>query len=112
VLGVLAGLGLLGAALGFVVDLFVAPNRIFTADAQDSLHLAASLLGLAGAFELRGGSGHGKGLVLASLAINLAATLVFSRGTVTQFETLVPMLTWLTLGLLTVLARRPPLVPD
>ena len=42
-----------------------------------------------------------------SLAINVLATLVFSRPALLHLETLVPMLTWLTLAALTVLARRP-----
>ena len=107
VLGVLAGLGLLGATLSFVVDLFVAPQRIFTADAEESLHLAASFIGLAGAFELHRGTRQGKPFVLISLAINVLATLAFSRASLLVLETLVPLLTWLTLAVLTALSRRP-----
>src|SRR5438067_1586237 len=88
VLGVLAGLGLLGATLSFVVDLFVAPYRIFTADAEESLHLAASLIGLAGAFELHRGGRQGKPWVVASLAINVVATLIFSRAVLLLPETI------------------------
>ena len=111
ILGMLAALGLLGAALSFVVDLFVAPWRLLTADAEESLHLLASVLGLAGAIQL---SRYGvRFLVLGGLGINVLATLAFSLGTLGRLETMVPLLTWLGLAALTLLARcRPgPLPP-
>ncbi len=105
VLGVLAALGLLGAALSFVVDLFVAPWRIFTADLEESLHLLASMVGLAGAIQL---SRYGvRMLVLAGLALNVLASLAFSLATLGRLETMVPLLTWLALALLTIFVRRP-----
>jgi hypothetical protein len=106
VLGVLAALGLLGATLSFTVDLFVAPWRLFTADVEESLHLVASVIGLAGAFQL--GRYGRRGLVLLGLALNMAATLALSRPSLGQLETLVPMLTWLVLAVLTLLRRPPP----
>lgn len=106
-LGVLATLGLLGATLGFAVDLFVAPSRLLTADLEESLHLLASLVGIGGAFELYRGTRQGRSLVLGSLGLNLLATLVFSSSSLAQVETLVPVLTWLTLGVLTALADQP-----
>ena len=109
VLGVLAALGLVGATLSFTVDLFVAPWRLFTADAEESLHLLASVIGLAGAFQLwRDGR---RSLVLLGLALNVAATLAWSRSSLGRLETLVPMLTWLLLAALTAFRRRPPLSP-
>ncbi len=108
VLGVLAGLGLLGATLSFTVDLFVAPWRIFTADVEESLHLAASLIGLAGAFQLYRGAPRGRPVVLAGLALNVAATLYFSPGTLGTADTLVPMVTWVGLAVLTLVCQRPP----
>jgi hypothetical protein len=105
VLGVLAVLGLLGAALSFVVDLFVAPWRLLTADGEESLHLLASVLGLAGAIQL---SRYGaRRLVLAGLGLNVLATLAFSLAVLGRLETLVPLLTWLGLAALTLLARPP-----
>jgi hypothetical protein len=107
VLGVLAGLGLIGATLSFTVDLFIAPWRIFTADVEESLHLVASLVGLAGAFQLYRGASRGRVVVLLGLALNVAATLVFSRNTLASPDTLAPMLTWLTLAVWTVVCRLP-----
>jgi hypothetical protein len=109
VLGVLAALGLLGATLSFTVDLFVAPWRLFSADAEESLHLVASVIGLAGAFQLwRYGR---RGLVLFGLGLNAAATIAWSWASLGRVETLVPMATWLLLAGLTVLRRPPPLRP-
>jgi len=108
VLGVLAGLGLMGATLSFTVDLFVAPWRIFTSDVEESLHLVASLVGLAGAFQLYRGARRGRPVVLAGLALNAAATYYLSGRTLGSPDTLVPMLTWLALAVWTVLSRRPP----
>jgi hypothetical protein len=105
VLGVLAALGLTGAALTFVVDIFVAPWRIYTSDVEESLHLLASVIGLAGAVNL---SRYGlRTVVLAGLALNVAATVAFSRGSLGRLETLVPMLVWLLLAAATILARVP-----
>src|SRR5262245_46434876 len=106
VLGILAGLGLVGATLSFTVDLFVAPWRIFTLDVEESLHLLASLIGLVGAFQLYRGARRGRPVVLAGLALNAAATPVFSSRTLGSPDTLVPMLTWLALAGLTVACRR------
>jgi hypothetical protein len=105
VLGILAALGLLGATLSFTVDLFVAPWRLFTADAEESIHLLASAIGLAGAFQLWRGGRRGRRLVLGGLSLNVIATFAFSGRTLGQLNTLVPMLTWLTLGVLTVVSR-------
>jgi hypothetical protein len=104
-LGILAALGLIGATLGFVVDLFVAPWRLYTSDLEASLHLLASVIGLAGAFRLGRGAHQAKQVILVGLAINVAATLLFSRSTLLHLETVVPMLTWLGLAALTVAAR-------
>lgn len=106
VLGILAGLGLMGATLSFTVDLFVAPWRIFTVDVEESLHLLASLIGLVGAFQLYRGARRGRPVVLAGLALNAAATIAFSGQTMSSPDTLVPMLTWLVLAILTVTCRR------
>lgn len=105
VLGVLAALGLVGATLTFVVDLFVAPWRVYGADVEESLHLLASAIGLAAAFQLSRGAHRAKLLVLAGLALNVGATLAFSRGSLGRFEVIVPLLTWLGLAALTVAAR-------
>jgi len=104
-LGVLAALGLLGATLSFVVDLFVAPWRIYSADAEESLHLVASAIGLAGASQLARGQHQAKALVLVGLALNVLATLLLSRDTLPRVETVLPLLTWLALGALTIFAR-------
>lgn len=104
-LGVLAALGLVGATLSFVVDLFVAPWRLYSTDVEESLHLLASAIGLAAAFQLSRSAHHAKLHVLAGLALNVAATLVFSAAALLRLETIVPLLTWVGLGVLTVLAR-------
>ena len=104
-LGVLAALGLIGATLSFVVDLFVAPWRLYTSDLEESLHLLASVIGLAGAFRLARGAHQAKQVIVAGLALNVLATLVFSRSTLVRPETLVPMLTWLGLAALALRAR-------
>lgn len=104
-LGVLAALGLTLATLAFVVDLFVAPWRLYTSDLELSLHLLASVIGLAGAFRLSRGAHRARLVVLVGLALNVAATFVFSRDTVGRPETIVPLLTWFGLGAATVTAR-------
>ena len=104
-LGVLAALGLVGATLSFVVDLFVAPWRLYGTDVEESLHLLASAIGLAAAFQLSRGAHHAKLHVLAGLGLNVAATLAFSPASLPRPETIVPLLTWLGLAALTVLAR-------
>jgi len=106
VLGVLAALGLVGAALSFVVDLFVAPWRILTVDVEESLHLVASAIGLAGAFQLSRGVRRARVVILAGLALNVMATLLFSGPNLGRPETITPLLTWLALAVLTVLSRR------
>jgi hypothetical protein len=105
VLGVLAALGLIGATLGFVVDLFVAPWRLYSSDLEESLHLLAGVIGLAGAFRLSRGAHQAKQIILLGLALNVAATLLLSRSTLGRPETIVPMLTWFALAALTVAAR-------
>lgn len=104
-LGTLAALGLIGATLTFVVDLFVAPWRIYTSDLEESLHLLASVIGLTGAFRLARGAHRAKLVILTGLGLNVAATLVFSRPTLPRPETALPLLTWLVLSVLTALAR-------
>lgn len=104
-LGTLAALGLIGATLSFVVDLFVAPWRLYSADLEESLHLLASVIGLAGAFRLGRGAHQAKHVVLIGLALNVAATLVLGRATLTRPETILPLATWLGLAALTVAAR-------
>jgi hypothetical protein len=108
VLGALATLGLLGATLSFAVDVLVAPWRLFTADAEESLHLLASLVGIAGAFELWRGMPHARAVVLAGLALNVAATLAFSTSTLLHPSTWIPLLTWVVLAVLTLRARPGP----
>jgi hypothetical protein len=104
-LGTLAALGLIGATLSFVVDLFVAPWRLYTSDLEESLHLLASVIGLAGAFRLARGAHQAKQVILVGLALNIAATLVFSRATLGRPETVLPLVTWVALAALTVAAR-------
>jgi hypothetical protein len=104
-LGVLAALGLIGATLSFVVDLFVAPWRLYTSDLEESLHLLASVVCLAGAFRLSRSAYQAKHLVLAGLALNVVATLVFSSASLGRPDTLVPLLTWVGLAALTVAAK-------
>jgi hypothetical protein len=106
VLGTLAALGLMGATLSFTVDLFVAPWRILSSDAEESLHLAASLVGLAGAFQLSRGATRGRLVVLAGLALNVAATLALSRRLLDRPEVIVPLLTWVALAAWTIACRR------
>jgi hypothetical protein len=105
VLGVLAALGLILATLGFVVDLFVAPWRLYTSDLEQSVHLLASVIGLAGAFRLSRGAHQARQVVLAGLALNVVATFVFSPATLGRPETIVPLLTWVGLAAATVAAR-------
>jgi hypothetical protein len=104
-LGALAALGLVGATLSFVVDLFVAPWRLYTSDLEESLHLLASVIGLAGAFRLARGAHQAKRVILVGLALNAGATLLFSRATLGRPETVLPLMTWLGLAVLTVAAR-------
>jgi len=104
-LGTLAALGLIGATLSFVVDLFVAPWRLYTSDLEESLHLLASVIGLAGAFRLARRAYQARQVILIGLALNVAATLVFSRPTLGRPETMLPLATWLGLAALTLAAR-------
>jgi hypothetical protein len=104
-LGTLAALGLVGATLSFVVDLFVAPWRLYTSDLEESLHLLASVIGLAGAFRLAHGAHQAKQVVLMGLALNVAATLVLGRSTAFRPESVLPLVTWVALAALTVAAR-------
>jgi hypothetical protein len=104
-LGTLAALGLIGATLSFVVDLFVAPWRLITSDLEESLHLLASVIGLAGAFRLGRGAHQARHVILIGLALNVAATFVLGRATLARPETIVPLATWLGLAALTVAAR-------
>src|SRR5215471_4970609 len=97
-LGTLAALGLVGATLSFVVDLFVAPWRLYTSDLEESLHLLASVIGLAGAFRLARRAYQARQVILIGLALNVAATLVFSRPTLGRPETMLPLATWLALA--------------
>ena len=107
VLGVLAVLGLIGAALSFVVDVFVAPWRLYTADGEESLHLVAGAIGLAGAFQLSRGASRARVVVLAGLGLNVLATLVFGITTLGRLETLAPLVLWLVLAVLTVVVPAP-----
>jgi hypothetical protein len=104
-LGALAALGTIGATLSFVVDLFVAPWLLVTSDLEESLHLLASVIGLAGAFRLARGAHQAKHVILLGLALNVAATAVLGRATLTRPETIVPLATWFGLAALTVAAR-------
>jgi hypothetical protein len=104
-LGTLAALGLVGATLSFVVDLFVAPWRLYTSDLEESLHLLASVIGLAGAFRLARGAHQARQVILIGLALNVAATLVFGRTTMMRPESVLPLVTWVALAALTVAAR-------
>src|SRR5215831_13696320 len=104
-LGTLAALGLVGATLSFVVDLFVAPWRLYTSDLEESLHLLASVIGLAGAFRLGRGAHQAKQVILVGLALNVGATLAFGRSTVLRPESVLPLVTWVGLAALTVAAR-------
>src|SRR5947209_11692472 len=78
-LGTLAALGLIGATLSVIVDLFVAPCRLYTSDLEESLHLLASVIGLAGAFRLARGAHQAKHTILVGLGLNVAATLLLGR---------------------------------
>ncbi|HYW27946.1 MAG TPA: hypothetical protein VE953_27490 [Terriglobales bacterium] len=104
-LGTLAALGLIGATLSFVVDLFVAPWRLYTSDLEESLHLLASVIGLVGAFRLARGAHQARQVILVGLTLNTAATLAFGRSTLARPETLLPLATWVVLAALTVAAR-------
>jgi hypothetical protein len=104
-LGTLAALGLIGATLSFVVDLFVAPWRLYTSDLEESLHLLASVIGLAGAFRLARGAHQAKHAIVIGLALNVMATLLFSRAMLGRPETVLPLVTWVGLAVLTVAAR-------
>jgi hypothetical protein len=104
-LGTLAALGLVGATLSFVVDLFVAPWRLYTSDLEESLHLLASVIGLAGAFRLARGAHQARQVILIGLALNVAATFAFGRSTVMRPESVLPLATWVALAALTVAAR-------
>ncbi|HZV49941.1 MAG TPA: hypothetical protein VFD49_09275 [Candidatus Dormibacteraeota bacterium] len=108
VLGALATLGLLGATLSFAVDVLVAPWRLLTADVEESLHLLASLIGIAGAFALWRGTPHARAVVLAGLALNVGATLAFSADTLLHPSTWIPLSTWAGLAVLTLRARPAP----
>lgn len=104
-LGTLAALGLVGATLSFVVDLFVAPWRLYTSDLEESLHLLASVIGLVGAFRLARSAHQAKQVILVGLTLNVAATLLFGRATAARPESVLPLATWAALAALTVAAR-------
>lgn len=105
VLGTLAALGVLGAALSFVTDLFVAPNRLISQDLEESLHFAASAIALIGSLWIYNGRLAGRGLVLLSLAINIGATVLLSSAKLLDVSTVLPLLVWVGLFYLTAAAR-------
>jgi hypothetical protein len=72
---------------------------------EESLHLLASAVGLAAAFQLSRGAPRAKLLVLAGLALNVGATLAFSRASLGRIEVAATLLTWLALAGLTIAAR-------
>ena len=107
VLAALAVLGLVGAAVGFVTDVFVAPGRLLTADGEESIHFGASLIALVGALWMYQGREAGRRLVLLSLALNILATLFLSFRRLGDPATIAVLIAWAALCYLTLAARLP-----
>lgn len=105
ILAALALLAVIGAVFALATDLVVAPAHRWATDVEDLLHAAAAGVGLTGGLWMAGGRRDGRRLVLASLGVNLAATIVFSAQHLLEWTTLGPVLVWVLLAWLTWNAR-------
>jgi hypothetical protein len=99
-MALLAAIGFLAGVFRVTLDLLVAPTHDLTGDLEDLLHLGASVLGAVGGFQMAMGSAAGRRLVLASLGINLGATLVLSLKRLAEAGTLIEIGLWVALALL------------
>lgn len=106
-LAALAFLALLGSAFTFLTDLFLAPGRLLWTDLENSIHLAASVVGLVGGYRMYLGVAGGGRLVQVSLGVNVLATLVFSFSRLLHFETVLALVIWVSLYYLTRMSRYP-----
>jgi hypothetical protein len=105
ILAALALLAMIGAVFALATDVVVAPSHRWATAVEDLLHAAAAGLGLTGGFRMAGDRRDGRRRVLVSLALNLAATVVFSAQHLLEWTTLGPVLVWLVLAGLTRNAR-------
>lgn len=103
-MAVLAVVGALAGIFAVTVDLLIAPTHNLRGDLEDVLHLGASILGAVGGARMAFGVPSGRLLVLASLGINVAATLVLSH-TRTQVGTIFELLLWIALALVVAATR-------
>ncbi len=97
-MAVLAVVGAIAGIFAVTVDLLIAPTHNLRGDLEDLLHLGASILGVVGGARMASGVPSGRLLVLASLGINVVATLVLSH-TRTQIGTVFELLLWIALAL-------------
>jgi len=109
-LAALALLAMVGAVFALATDMVVAPSQRWAATIEDVAHAVAAALGLTGGLRMAGGRHDGRRLVLVSLGLNLAATLLFSAAHLLEAMTLLPVLAWLALGWLTWSSRFRPRV--
>ena len=106
-LAALALLAMVGAVFALATDVVVAPTHHWTTDLEDIAHAVAAALGLTGGLRMAGGRPDGRRLVLISLGLNLAATLILSAAHLAEATTFLPVLAWLVLAALTWYSRFP-----
>jgi hypothetical protein len=105
VLAGLALLALLANMFAVTTDLFLGPGQQVATEAEDALHLVASVLGLVGGLRLASGRISGRALVYWSLGINLVATLLLSGAHLKEPLTIGTVLVWAVLAGVTWRAR-------
>ncbi|HEX6349720.1 MAG TPA: hypothetical protein VF160_10070, partial [Candidatus Dormibacteraeota bacterium] len=107
ILVALALLAMIGAVFALATDVVVAPSHRWATDFEDIAHAVAAALGLTGGLRMAGGRPDGRRLVLVSLGLNLAATVLFSAAHLAEATTFLPVLAWLVLAALTWYSRFP-----
>lgn len=104
----LAAVGIVIGIFSVTLDILVAPTHNVPGDVEDVLHLAASLLGALGGYQMATGRPAGRRLVLLSLGINVVATLVLSLGHLAQGGPIFDVALWLVLATIVAAARFGP----
>ena len=107
ILAALALLAMVGAVFALATDVVVAPTHHLNTDLEDVAHGVAAALGLTGGLRMAGGRADGRVLVLGSLGLNLAATLLLSASRLAEATTFLPVIAWVVLAGLTWYARFP-----
>jgi hypothetical protein len=104
-LAAVAGLVLLQGGFFLLTDLFLAPRRLSVDGLPIAAQLVASALGLIGGYQMAGGDWHGKLLVIYSLGINVAATLLLLLVRGVHVEQVLLLAGWATIYYLLVISR-------